>query len=250
MKRDSSGHADFGKWELGIQVLIFLCLIDFALETLPDLSPAQLFWIDAFEVFSVTIFTVEYLARVIFSRPRRSYVFSFFGIIDVLAILPFFIGLGVDLRNLRSLRMLRLFRILKLARYSKAMRRFHRAFVISKEEIVLFLAAAGILFYLAGMGIYHFEHQAQPEVFTSMFDGLWWSVTTLTTVGYGDSYPITAGGKLFTFVILIIGLGIIAVPTGMVASALAKARKEEDELQMEEEEVEQKAAEDVEHDAP
>lgn len=233
MKRDSSGHADFGKWELGIQVLIFLCLIDFALETLPDLSPAQLFWINAFEAFSVIVFTVEYLARVIFSQPRRGYVFSFFGIIDLLAILPFFIGLGVDLRNLRALRMLRLFRILKLARYSKAMRRFYRAFVISREEIVLFLVTACILFYLAGMGIYYFEHQAQPEVFRSMFDGLWWSVATLTTVGYGDSYPITVGGKLFTFVILILGLGIIAVPTGMVASALAKARKEEDDLKTE-----------------
>jgi voltage-gated potassium channel len=104
---------------------------------------------------------------------------------------------------------------------------------MSKEEIVLFLVTASILFYLAGMGIYYFEHKAQPEVFRSMFDGLWWAVTTLTTVGYGDSYPITAGGKLFTFIILIIGLGIIAVPTGMVASALARARKEEDEEQTE-----------------
>ncbi len=238
MKRDSSGHADFGKWELGIQVLIFLCLINFALETLPNLTPTQLFWINAFEAFSIAVFTVEYLARVLTSRPKRAYLFSFFGIIDLLAILPFFIGLGVGLTNLRALRMLRLFRILKLARYSRAMRRFHRAFVITKEEIILFLLTTCILLYLAGMGIYHFENQAQPEVFTSMFDGLWWAVTTLTTVGYGDSYPITAGGKLFTFVILILGLGIIAVPTGMVASALAKARKEEDEQKHENQGVE------------
>lgn len=229
MKRDSSGHADFGKWEIGIQILIFLCLIDFALETLPNLTESQQYWIKAFEVFSVSMFSIEYLIRVFFSRPRRGYIFSFFGLIDLIAILPFFIGLGVDLRNLRALRMLRLFRILKLARYSRAMRRFHRAFVISKEEIVLFLMTACILLYLSGMGIYYFEHRAQPEVFTSMFDGLWWAAATLTTVGYGDAYPITAGGKIFTFVILIIGLGIIAVPTGLVASALAKARNEEDE---------------------
>jgi voltage-gated potassium channel len=116
-----------------------------------------------------------------------------------------------------------------LARYSKAMRRFHRAFVITKEEIVLFLTTTFILLYIAGMGIYHFENEAQPDRYRSMFDGLWWAVATLTTVGYGDVYPITVGGKIFTFVILILGLGIIAVPTGMVASALAKARKEEDE---------------------
>ncbi|MFY7818914.1 MAG: ion transporter [Akkermansiaceae bacterium] len=229
MKRDSSGHADFGKAEIFLQILIFLCLIGFALETLPDLTPLQRQWLDRFDAVAVGIFTVEYVLRFLTSRPRWGYARSFFGIIDLISILPFFIGLGVDLRNLRALRLLRLFRILKLARYSKAMRRFHRAFVITKEEIVLFLMTTFILLYIAGMGIYHFENDAQPERYRSMFDGLWWAVATLTTVGYGDVYPITVGGKIFTFIILILGLGIIAVPTGMVASALAKARKEEDE---------------------
>lgn len=229
MKCDSSGHADFGKWEIALQALIFLCLIGFAVETLPNLSPAQQKWLNVFEWFSVVVFTIEYLLRLWFSRSRWGYARSFFGIIDLISILPFYIGLGVDLRNLRALRMLRLFRILKLARYSKAMRRFHRAFVLTKEEIVLFLTTTFILLYIAGMGIYHFENAAQPDRYRSMFDGLWWAVATLTTVGYGDVYPITVGGKIFTFVILILGLGIIAVPTGMVASALAKARKEEDE---------------------
>ena len=229
MKRDSHGHAEFGKWELALQVLIFMCLVVFAIETLPNLTTTQQRWIDAFDVFSVAVFTVEYMIRLLASRPRRGYAWSFFGIIDLISILPFYIGLGVDLRNLRALRMLRLFRILKLARYSKAMRRFHRAFIITKEEIVLFLTSTFILLYIAGMGIYHFENEAQPDRYRSMFDGLWWAVATLTTVGYGDVYPITVGGKIFTFVILILGLGIIAVPTGMVASALAKARKEEDE---------------------
>jgi voltage-gated potassium channel len=228
MKRDSSGQVDFGKGEIVIQILIFLCLINFALETLPNLSEEQRFWIRSFDLFSIGVFTLEYLLRVLGSRPRGKYIFSFFGLIDLLAILPFYLGLNVDLRNLRALRFLRLFRILKLARYSKAMRRFHRAFIISKEEIVLFLVTALILLYLAGIGIYYFEHHAQPEVFTSMLDGLWWAVATLTTVGYGDIYPITVGGKIFTFLILIVGLGIIAVPTGMVATALAKARSEED----------------------
>jgi len=227
MKRDSAGHPDFGKWEIGIQFLIFLCLIHFAIETLPHLSERQRFWLDVFDTVSVAVFTFEYAIRLLGSRPRAGYAWSFFGVIDLLAILPYYLGLGFDLRNLRSLRLFRLFRILKLTRYSKAMRRFHRAFVISKEEIVLFLLTACILLYLAGMGIYYFENRAQPLVFASMFDGLWWAVATLTTVGYGDVYPITAGGKIFTFFILIIGLGIIAVPTGMVATALASARREE-----------------------
>ena len=84
-----------------------------------------------------------------------------------------------------------------------------------------------ILLYLSSVGIYYFENSAQPNAFKSIFHSLWWAIATLTTVGYGDVYPVTAGGKVFTFFVLSIGLGVIAVPTGMVASALAKARDEE-----------------------
>jgi voltage-gated potassium channel len=77
-----------------------------------------------------------------------------------------------------------------MARYSKALKRFHRAFIISKEEITLFFISASIMLYLAVVGIYYFEHEAQPKVFASVFDGLWWAVATLTTIGYGDYYPV------------------------------------------------------------
>jgi len=220
---------DLGRWELFIQAVILLSLVDFALETLPHLSPTQRRLLEWFEVFSVAVFTVEYVVRVVGARSPVKYLLSFYGIVDLVAILPFYLGLVVDLRALRALRFLRLLRILKLTRYSQAWRRFHRALIISREELILFAATALILIYLAAVGIYYFEHEAQPEVFASMFDGLWWAVATLTTVGYGDSYPITAGGRFFTFVILVIGLGIVALPSGIVASALAKARAEEDE---------------------
>jgi voltage-gated potassium channel len=137
--------------------------------------------------------------------------------------------MGVDLRSIRTFRLLRLFRIFKLARYSAAIRRFHVAIRIAKEEIVLFLGATLILLYLAAVGIYYFESDAQPEKFGSVFHSLWWAVVTLTTVGYGDVYPITVGGRIFTFLILVIGLGVISVPAGLVASALAKARQLEDD---------------------
>ena len=83
-----------------------------------------------------------------------------------------------------------------------------------------------LILYVASVGIYIFEHEAQPEAFGSIFDSLWWSIVTLTTVGYGDSFPITVGGKIFTSFVVIIGLGIIAVPTGLFASALSKTIKE------------------------
>ena len=93
--------------------------------------------------------------------------------------------------------------------------------------MILLLFLTGILFFLSGAGIYFFENEAQPEAFSSIFQSLWWAIVTLITVGYGDVYPITAGGKIFTSFILIIGLGVIAVPPGLIASALLKARNEE-----------------------
>ena len=99
----------------------------------------------------------------------------------------------------------------------------------SREEFVLFGVFAIILLYLSSVGIYYCEHEAQPKAFASIFHCLWWSVCTLTTVGYGDVYPVTAGGRLFTFLVLAIGLGVVAVPTGLVASALSKSREMEQE---------------------
>jgi len=119
--------------------------------------------------------------------------------------------------------MFRLFRLLKLVRYNKAMRHFTRAMMMAREQIILFMAITLILIYFAAVGIYYFENEAQPEHFSSIFDSLWWSIVTLTTVGYGDVYPITIGGRVFTFFILLIGLGIVAIPTGIISSSLTKA---------------------------
>ncbi len=215
-------------FDLFIQAVIVISLVSFTIETLPDLSPTTRTFLRGIEIVSVIIFTVEYLARVLVASNRPAFIFSFFGIIDLLAILPFYLGMGLDLRSLRAFRLLRLVRIFKLARYSAAARRFHRAFLIAKEELALFLFATLIVIYLAAVGIYHFENPAQPEAFSSVFHSLWWAVSTLTTVGYGDIYPITAGGKIFTFFILAAGLGIVSIPAGLVASALAKAREMED----------------------
>jgi voltage-gated potassium channel len=225
--RDTKGRVSFGAWDYLIQALIVLSLVDFAFETLPDLSDAWRGRLRAFEVFSISVFTVEYLLRIGLSRPPRSYAFSFLGIIDLLAILPFYLATGLDLRSLRAFRLLRLFRILKLARYSGAAQRYHRAFLIAREELVLFGATALIALYLTSVGIYYFENPVQPDKFSSVFSSMWWAICTLTTVGYGDIYPITVGGRIFTFFVLVIGLGVVAVPSGLIASALSKAREEE-----------------------
>jgi voltage-gated potassium channel len=210
-----------------IQCLIIVSLISFSIETLSNLSGQARSILRNIEIATVLVFTVEYLARLVVVDRKLQFVFSFFGLVDLIAILPFYIASGIDLRAVRAFRLFRLLRILKLLRYSVAIQRFHRAFIIAKEELTLFLFAAGILLYLSGVGIYYCENTAQPEQFASIFHSLWWAVSTLTTVGYGDVYPVTAGGKLFTFFVLMVGLGIVSVPAGLVASALSKARSEE-----------------------
>lgn len=206
-----------------IQILILLSIITFSIETIPDLSPQTKTILRSFEWVCVFVFTIEYLLRIYVADSKPKFIFSFFGIIDLLAILPFYLSFGLDLRSLRALRFLRLFRILKLVRYNKALNHFIRAIKMVKEEIFLFLFITLILIYFSAVGIYYFENEAQPEYFSSIFDSLWWAIITLTTVGYGDVYPITVGGKVFTFFILMIGLGIVAIPTGIISSALTKS---------------------------
>jgi voltage-gated potassium channel len=210
-----------------VQVLILVSLITFSLDTLPDLSDEAQDLLRRIEIVTVAIFTVEYFLRLMVAERRIRFVFSFYGLVDLAAILPFYIATGLDLRAVRVFRFLRLVRILKLFKYNQAVRRFSRAFSIAKEELMLFGFVTAIILYLSAVGIYYFENPAQPEQFKSIFHCLWWAVTTLTTVGYGDIYPVTTGGRIFTCCILMIGLGIIAVPTGLLASALSQAREEE-----------------------
>lgn len=131
ISRDDKGRVSFGRWELLIQVLIVLSLIEFAVETLPILPPDWRHVLRVFEIITVSLFTIEYLLRLLLGRPRLSYAMSFYGIVDLLAILPFYLSTGIDLRSVRAFRLLRLFRLFKLVRYSRAMQRFHRAFIIA-----------------------------------------------------------------------------------------------------------------------
>lgn len=211
-------------FDLAVQTLIILSLVSFSVETLPGLSERYVALLGKIETVCVLIFTVEYLLRVLVATNRLGFITSFFGMVDLLAIAPFYLSTGIDLRAVRAFRLLRLFRILKLVRYSRAIRRLMMALRLAKEELILFMAVSGIVLYLSAVGIYYCEREAQPEVFKSVFHSLWWSVVTLTTVGYGDMYPITTGGKIFTFFILLVGLGLVSVPAGLVASSLSAAR--------------------------
>ena len=214
-----------GKWfDIFIQLLIILSLLSFSIETLPNLTRPIRLILRRFEIFTIAVFTIEYILRLWLSDKKLKFAFSFFGIIDLLAILPFYLSFGIDLRSIRIFRLFRLFRIFKMLRFNQAILHFSKAMKSIKEELILFFMISTFLLFLSSVGIYYFENPAQPEVFKSVFHSLWWAIATLTTVGYGDIYPITAGGKIFTSIMLLIGLGIVAVPTGLIASALTKTK--------------------------
>ena len=218
------------RFDIGVLIVILYSIGTFSIETLPDLSLETQSFLETSDAVVTMLFTAEYVLRLATARNPFKYIFSFYGLVDLLAIAPFYLATGLDMRAIRVVRLFRIFRILKLVRYSKAIRRFAKAISIAKEEIVLFMLAALMLIYLAAVGIYYFEHDAQPDRFQSIFHSLWWAVATLTTVGYGDVYPVTTGGKVFTFIVLAAGLGIVAVPTGLIASALTRVRESENEI--------------------
>ena len=217
-------------FDLSIQVLIIASIVTFSIETLPNLDQDILKILAALELTFISIFTFEYILRYLVAERKTKFVFSFWGIIDLLAILPFYLvnlGFTYNFIMLRAFRLLRLVRILKLGRYSKSLSRMTLAIKIARYDLLLALATTAIMLLVASFGIYQFENPAQPDKFSSVFESLWWALATLTTVGYGDIYPITLEGRIFTGVILMIGLGIVALPAGIIASSLTEARKQQ-----------------------
>ena len=209
------------------QLLVVLSLTSLSIGTLPNLDGEIKELLMLCNEVCAIVFTLEYIVRFWAAEKKTSYIFSFYGIVDLLSIIPFYLSFGVHSQALRALKLLRLLAMLKLVRNSSVLKRIDRALLIAKEELLLFTVAAFVVLYIAATGIYFFENPSQPEVFKSIFHSLWWAVATLTTVGYGDAYPITVGGKIFTSIILIIGLGIVSIPAAIVASALSKAREME-----------------------
>lgn len=222
--------------QLAMSVLIALNVLAVVLETVEMFRApwAQMFRV--FETFSVAIFSIEYLVRVWIANldtryqtpfsGRIRYIFTPMALVDLLSILPFFLALaGVDLRVLRVLRLLRLF---KLTRYSRAMSTLGGAIRASKEELILTVLVMGILLIISATFIYFAEHEAQPQAFSSIPASLWWAVVTLTTIGYGDVYPITLAGKIVAGISAIIGIGMFALPGGIIASELISRSKTKD----------------------
>lgn len=187
-----------------------------------------------FEVFSVLVFTAEYAARLwscvedpghrgaVWGRLR--FAVRPMSLVDLLAIVPFLVMVGTtDLRILRVMRLLRLVRLLKAARYMVALNLLRRVVHAKREELVMTTALTSVLLIVASAVMYFAENEAQPDKFSSIPASMWWAVATLTTVGYGDVYPVTALGRLAGGCLALLGVGLFALPTAILGSGLVEA---------------------------
>lgn len=186
-----------------------------------------------FEAFSVAIFTIEYIVRlwaatsqIEFARPlagRLRFATRPMQIIDLMAILPFYLEfLPIDTRVVRIFRLFRLLRIAKLGRYSKTSRMLARVFTTRKEELVITASVMAVMLILASSFIYYAENEAQPDKFPDIPSSMWWAIVTLTTVGYGDVYPVTTLGKFLAAAIALLGIGMFALPAGILGASFVE----------------------------
>lgn len=215
------------------QFLLALILLNVAAVVAESVEPFGTRYQSAFrlfEIFSVIIFSCEYVLRVWacvedprYSHPvkgRLRYALSPLALIDLLAILPFYLTfITTDLRILRVLRVFRLLRMVKIARYSQTLQIFGRVLVATRVQLLLTLMLMSVLLLLSSSLMYAVEQQAQPEAFSSIPAAMWWAIATLTTVGYGDIYPVTAWGKIFGSLVAVFGIGMFALPTGVLGAA-------------------------------
>lgn len=216
--------------EYFISALIIINIVAIVLESYKELNSYH--YIFSFiELFSIIIFSIEYIIRVWIAdlmypklskfKARLKYIGSFLGLIDLLSILPFYLPFifKIDLRVIRSLRLFRLLRILKLNRHFKSLKLIGTVVKKVKNDILVTVFVVFILLTLASTLMYNIENEAQPETFSNIGQAFWWAVATLTTVGYGDIYPVTGLGKALSGVIALLGIGIVALPTGIISSA-------------------------------
>jgi len=215
-------------FDLILLVLILLSIASVVLESVASLRKKYLFYIQVAEWIFTVLFTIEYALRVYSSKKPRVYIFSFYGLIDLIAILPTYISLlfgGVHyLVVVRAFRLLRVFRILKLSRYLYEGNILRKALQSSMYKITVFITSVVTLVTIIGTLMYVIEGSASG--FTSIPVSIYWAIVTITTVGYGDIAPQTPLGQILASMLMIIGYGIIAVPTGIVSVEMARATDE------------------------
>jgi len=216
-------------------VIILISVLVVLLESVPKYKLAYGNFFNIIEWIITILFTVEYFLRIITVKKPLKYVFSTYGIIDLLATLPKYLGLFIVntqvLTTLRALRLLRVFTILKLVRYTNASNNLSKAIKASKAKIGVFIFVVLVLSIILGTIVYLIEGNANSG-FNSIPQSIYWVIVTMTTVGYGDIAPVTPLGQFFATIVMVMGYGIIAVPTGIISSEINQTQKPKTNTQM------------------
>lgn len=224
-----------------IAALILLNVIAIVLESVQSIGAEYHAIFEIAEIVSVIVFSAEYLLRIWsaveiagYSHPvfgRLRYIVSFFAMVDLVSVLPFFLHafIAFDLRFVRALRLMRLLRVLKLGRYSESLNLLIKVVRAKRDDIVVSLFVILLMLVLSSSLMYFLENEQQPDKFPNIPESLWWGVATLTTVGYGDVYPVTGLGKFCSAIIALLGIGLVALPSGLIVAGFVEelqARKE------------------------
>ena len=213
-------------FDLLLLVLILLSVVVVMLESVDAYSRSFGKYFEIAEWIFTILFSIEYVLRIIAVKKPLKYITSFYGIIDLLSLIPSYLGIVVganqlsSIKTIRTIRLIRIFRILKLIRYVKEAAALKKAFIASKQRIIVFLFVVLSIVTLMGTIIYMIEDP--KDGFTSIPRSIYWAIVTLTTVGYGDIAPHTPIGQFFASIIMILGYAIIAVPTGLISVELSK----------------------------
>jgi len=221
---ENSTELKYSYWiNSGLFLLIILNIFAVIISTVNTLSQNIQSFLIIFEYFSVLIFIIEWMLKCYSSNlkyPNRlKYILSIDSIIDLCSILPtILIFIPFDGRIIRGLRLFRIIRFAKMSKYTNAISSFVMLFNRKKEELILSFSFILIILILLSCVMYYIEYPSQPEIFSDIPSTMWWSITTLTTVGYGDMYPITILGKVIAGCISFLGIGIFAIPAGIVSS--------------------------------
>lgn len=225
----------YGKFfDISLLLLILLSVGLVMLESIPAINARHHTVLVSLEWILTFLFTIEYLLRIYCVKNRWRYIFSFYGIIDLLSILPFYLGLFFPtskyLSSIRILRLLRIFRIFNLTRFTRGKNVLMLGLKESKDKIIVFLSFVILIVVVIGSVMYMVEHDHPESGFTSIPISIYWAIVTLTTVGYGDISPVTGLGQFLASVVMIIGYGVIAVPTSIITMEMNKASRTKEDI--------------------
>lgn len=219
MKKKIFTFMNSTRYEIIILIPVFVACIATVLQSVTALEEQYGLFFDILDILLVIIFGLDYILSIYTAEDKLKYIFSVNGIIDLLSVVPALIPAStIDLKFLQVIRILRVVRVFKLDKYSEPLDIIKRVFIREKEILITTVSLAAIVVFITSVIVYSSENIVQPDKFPDIMTTMWWAISTVTTVGYGDMYPITVVGRIAGSLLVILGIGLIAIPSGVLSA--------------------------------